>query len=175
MVALAPVAALVFTVADGNLRRTAVNRLLRIPFLRRRHEMFELCRVYRLLVMLTASGTSMVRALQVVRGAVSALYASRADRALALVERGTSVSVALREAGLATQVSVRLLAAGEQTGGMTQAMARIAEMHEQQLARDIDWALKVLEPLLMLGIGLAVGAAVLLLYLPIFELASAFN
>jgi len=50
-------------------------------------------------------------------------------------------------------------------------MERIAAFYDEELARWIDWFTKLFEPILMLLIGLVIGVVVLLLYMPIFELA----
>ena len=50
-------------------------------------------------------------------------------------------------------------------------MERIAAFYDEELSRWIDWFTRLFEPILMLFIGLVIGAVALLLYKPIFELA----
>jgi general secretion pathway protein F len=50
-------------------------------------------------------------------------------------------------------------------------MERIASFYDEELARWIEWFTRLFEPILMLFIGLVIGVVVLLLYMPIFELA----
>jgi len=50
-------------------------------------------------------------------------------------------------------------------------MERIAEFHDEEISRWIDWFVRLFEPLLMAAIGLVIGAIVILMYMPIFELA----
>ena len=52
------------------------------------------------------------------------------------------------------------------------ALDRLADIHDQELERAIERAGRLIEPVLMLGIGLAVGSIVVLMYLPIFQLAA---
>ena len=54
---------------------------------------------------------------------------------------------------------------------MGEMMERVAEFHEQELARWIDWFSRLFEPLLMAFIGLVIGTIVVMMYMPIFELA----
>jgi general secretion pathway protein F len=54
---------------------------------------------------------------------------------------------------------------------MGEMMERIAAFYDEETARWIDWFTKLFEPLLMLAIGLVIGLVVLLLYMPIFDLA----
>src|SRR5690606_20965508 len=71
-----------------------------------------------------------------------------------------------------SRVSVRMLRAGEQAGNLGQMMERTADFHDEQIARWIDWFVRLFEPLLMTFIGLLIGIIVILMYIPIFELAS---
>ena len=73
--------------------------------------------------------------------------------------------------GLATPVALRMLTVGERAGNMGEMMERIAAFHEQEIAQWIDWFTKMFEPLLMVFIGLVIGGIVILMYMPIFELA----
>jgi len=56
---------------------------------------------------------------------------------------------------------------------MSELMERIATYLEDDLARWVDWFMRLFEPVLMLAIGAVIGAVVLLMYMPILELAGA--
>jgi general secretion pathway protein F len=73
--------------------------------------------------------------------------------------------------GLTTPVAMRMLRVGERGGNMAEMMERIAVFHDDDIARWIDWFTKLFEPLLMAFIGIVIGVVVVLMYLPIFELA----
>ena len=77
----------------------------------------------------------------------------------------------IRGCGLTTAVATRLLRVGERSGEMPEMMDRIAVFHDEELARWIDVVTKLFEPLLMAAIGVIIGVIVVLMYLPIFELA----
>ncbi len=64
-----------------------------------------------------------------------------------------------------------MLRVGERTGRMREMMERIAAYYEEDTARWIEWFTRLFEPMLMLVIGGLIGGIVLLMYLPIFELA----
>ena len=51
-------------------------------------------------------------------------------------------------------------------------MERIASFYDEEIARTVEWFSRMFEPALMLFIGLVIGGIVILMYLPIFELAS---
>jgi general secretion pathway protein F len=66
---------------------------------------------------------------------------------------------------------MRMLRVGERTGDMAGMMDRIAAFHDEELARWVDWFTKLFEPLLMAVMGIMIGGIVVLMYMPIFELA----
>jgi general secretion pathway protein F len=64
-----------------------------------------------------------------------------------------------------------MMTVGEQGGRMGEMMDRIARFYDEETARFVDAFTRVFEPLLMAVLGLAVGAVVVLMYMPVFELA----
>jgi general secretion pathway protein F len=92
-----------------------------------------------------------------------------------LIEEGKPMSAALAAAGLATPVASRMMAVGERGGDMGQMFMQIARFHDDEVARYIDWFTRAFEPLLMAVLGSAVGLVVVLMYMPIFELAGSIN
>src|SRR5204862_6682350 len=81
------------------------------------------------------------------------------------------ISVALTSTGLATPVATRMLTVGERSGQMGEIMDRIARSYDDETARFVEVFTRVFEPLLMTVLGLAVGLVVVLMYMPVFELA----
>src|SRR5207253_613089 len=65
----------------------------------------------------------------------------------------------------------RVPAVGEKGGNMGEMLEQIAAFHDEELARWVDWFTRLFEPVLMALIGLAIGVIVVLMYMPIFELA----
>ena len=81
------------------------------------------------------------------------------------------MSAALNAAGLATPVAARMMSVGERSGDMGKMFTEIARFHDDEVARYVDWFTRAFEPILMAVLGVAVGAVVVLMYMPIFELA----
>ena len=96
----------------------------------------------------------------------------RLRRAVALVREGRSLSGALHDAQLADPVATSMLTVAERTGTLAEILERIALFHESALQRSVEMTSRLFEPILMIGIGLVIGAIVVLMYLPIFDLAS---
>lgn len=154
--------------------RAALTRLAwRTPAIGNHLRTFELARFYRSLGMLLAGGIPVVQALGMVSGLLSAHLRQGADVALEALRRGERISAAFAQGDLSTPVAARLLRVGEKSGRMGDMMERTALFHDEEMARWVDWFTRLFEPLLMVFIGLTIGLVVVLLYMPIFELAGA--
>ena len=87
------------------------------------------------------------------------------------VAEGRALSDAFERHGLSTPIARRLLRVAERSGAMGEMLERTATFHDEDIAQEIEWAVRLAEPLLMVGIGIVIGFVVLLMYAPIFELA----
>lgn len=143
----------------------------RIPAIGERVRLYQLSRLYRTLGMLLRGGIPVVTAIDMAKGLLGAGMQSRLSVAARDIREGVSLSQAMDRHQLATPVSSRLLRVGERTGEMGEMMERTAEFLDEELARWIDWFTKLFEPLLMAFIGIVIGLIVVLMYMPIFELA----
>ena len=74
-------------------------------------------------------------------------------------------------AGLSTAIADQMMVVGERSGQMGEIMDRIARFYDDETARFVEVFTRVFEPLLMTALGLAVGLVVVLMYMPVFELA----
>jgi general secretion pathway protein F len=92
-------------------------------------------------------------------------------RVIAAVSEGQPISNALQREGFTTVVSERLLSVGERSGQMGDMLERAADFMDEELERSVDRATRLMEPLMMIVIGVLIGGIVMLMYLPIFELA----
>jgi len=152
--------------------RAALTRLAwRTPAIGEHLRTFELARFYRSLGMLLVGGIPIVSALGMVSSLLSAHLRAGATTAMDAMRRGESISAAFALGELTTPVAARLLRVGEKSGRMGEMMERIAIFHDEEMARWVDWFTRLFEPLLMVFIGLTIGLIVVLLYMPIFELA----
>jgi general secretion pathway protein F len=146
-------------------------QLWRVPAVGSRMKTYQLARLYRTAGMLLKAGIPAVRALDMVRELLAAHLRPSLMRAKTMVEQGQPMSAALGAAGLATPVAARMMSVGEKSGDMGEMFTQIARFHDDEVARFIDWFTRAFEPLLMAVLGVSVGAIVILMYMPIFELA----
>lgn len=139
--------------------------------LRERWRDYVLARFYRTVGLLLQGGIPVVTALGMARELLGEAWRPALDWAVLEVRNGVALSEALERAQLAPPVASDLLRIGEKTGDMGEKMIRIADFQDEETARWADWFLRLFEPLLMLVMGLFIAFIVVLLYMPIFELA----
>ncbi|MYN05050.1 type II secretion system F family protein [Pseudoduganella sp. DS3] len=153
-------------------RSGAMARLLgRLPGVGERVRIYELSRLYLTLGMLSEGGITILNAIDTVQGMVSVNVQQGLQGARAMIEAGLPLSAAFEANGLTTPISLRMLRVGERTGEMGAMLTQSAAFYDGEISRWIDRFTRTFEPLLMAGIGLVVGAIVVLLYMPIFDLA----
>jgi len=154
-----------------NVRRWIGTRLWSVPAIGERMRLYQLARFYRTLGMLLRGGTPVVTALDMAAGLLSP--ALRASLALAAqsIREGRAISDAMSANNLTTPVALRMLRVGERSGRMDEMMERIAAFYDDEISRWVDWFTRLFEPLLMAVIGVVIGGIVVLMYLPVFELA----
>jgi len=162
---------LFFGLSQASVRRWIIQFIWRIPALGKRLRIFQLARFYRTLGMLLKGGTSIIVALDSVAGLLDVALQAKMKQASLAIQEGQTISMAMEQADLTTPIALRMLRVGERGGRIGDMMERIAAFYDEELARWIDWFTKLFEPILMLFIGLVIGVVVLLLYMPIFELA----
>lgn len=152
-------------------RRYLVDWLWRMPALGERLRIYQLARFYRTLGMLLRGGIPVVTALEMVDGLLQPVLRERLQLARQDVSEGMPISTVMENRGLTTPVAVRMLRVGERSGQMGEMMERIGNFYDDEIARWVDWFTRLFEPILMTGIGLFIGVIVVLMYMPIFELA----
>jgi general secretion pathway protein F len=172
MLAALGVAASVFVTWRGVRSGRLVQVLLHLPVLGEHVRLYGLSRLYLTVSMLLANGLPIRAAIDAAVTVVphklrSELLAARDD-----IVSGQAISTAFRCHGLTTVISARLLQAGEHAGDLARMFEQAAAFYESSNARFLQRFTRAFEPLLMVAIGLVVGVIVLLLYMPIFDLAA---
>ncbi len=149
----------------------AARQLWHIPAIGERMRVYQLARFYKTLGMLLRGGIPVVKALEMVDGLLQPHLRPRVRAAAALIREGKTISTAMETEGLTTAVGNRMLRVGERTGLMGEMMERIGNFHDEEVARWVEWITKLIEPLLMAVIGGVIGGIIILMYMPIFQLA----
>jgi general secretion pathway protein F len=167
----AVVTAAIYGLRQAQVKARIENALWKLPAIGERLKLYQLARFYRTIGMLLRGGTPLLAALQMSSELLHPLLRERLAAASRSVSEGRPVSESMEANGLTTTIAMRMLAVGEKSGNMGEMMERIAEFHDDEISRWVDWFTRLFEPLLMATIGLVIGAIVVLMYMPIFELA----
>jgi general secretion pathway protein F len=166
-------AASIYVFTRPTLRAALERRMWHLPAIGEQLRIYQLARFTRTVAMLLKGGIPLVTALDMTDELLrQPVLKSGLVTAKRLIREGRSVADTFAAQGLATEVGTRLLVVGERSGELGEVMERIAGFYDEEIARTVEWFSRLFEPALMLFIGLVIGGIVILMYLPIFELAS---
>ncbi len=169
---VATTAGLIYMLTRPQIRAWLSQKLWALPTVGEYLRTYQLAQFVRTLAMLLEGGIPLVKALDMTHDLLpQPALATGLEKARQAIAEGQSLSEAFRQNGLATSVGVRLLVVGERGGDLAQVMDRIAAFYDAEVARAVAWFSRLFEPILMLLIGLVIGGVIILMYLPIFELA----
>ena len=128
----------------------------------------------RTLATIFAGGTPLVDALSLARGAISNRYVSvGVAGAVAEIREGTTLAAALDRPKVFPKLAVEMLSVGEETGSLPTMLHDVAEFYEGDLDLRLTQLTTWIEPVLLLIMGVLVGAIVIIMYLPVFQMAGA--
>jgi general secretion pathway protein F len=160
-----------YAITRKSVRDWAWDRLRSVPVLARHVLVYDLARFYRSLGMLLRGGIPVVQALGMTSGVLPISLRAKLAAATNDIREGKPMSSAMDRHELTTPVALRMLRVGERSGQMGEMMERIASFYDEEIARWVDRLSRLIEPVLMAVIGIVIGTVVVLMYLPIFELA----
>lgn len=122
---------------------------------------------------LFAAGIPLRQTLEAAGGATGHTTYTETIAALqADVTAGQTVSVALARARVFPPMVVQMAAVGEESGSLDSLMAKVADYYEQEVAETIARLSNLVEPVLMVVLGLLIGGVVIAMYLPVFRMGS---
>jgi len=136
----------------------------------------EVARLTRTLGTCLKSGIPVTTALGITRRVVqNQVVANAVGKVQEQIERGDTIANAIRSTGLFPPVVFHLLATGQMTGSIENAMTEIAEMYETEVENSVRTLTTLLEPLILLVMGAVVGFIVLSVLLPIYQINQGLN
>ena len=120
------------------------------------------------------SGVPLVESLETVAGATgNTVYEKAVHRIRDDVSVGYPLNLSMRQVNLFPHMVVQMTAIGEEAGALDTMLFKVAEYHEQEVNNAVDALSSLIEPMIMIFLGVVVGAMVIGMYLPIFKLAAA--
>lgn len=160
-------------VASGRARSALFGWVLRQRHIGHYVHLVYVARLYRTTGTLVEGGIPFPRALQMAAELLPPRLRGVALAAWRQVLEGIAPAAALAAQGLMTPVAEQLLQVGERSGDLGAMLLKAAAFHEGETSRAIERFMRALEPVVMTVLGVGIGAIVIVMYLPIFELASA--
>ena len=94
------------------------------------------------------------------------------DEVYTSVKRGGSIAAPIGEAEIFPPMVGHMVAVGEETGQLDEMLSKVADFYEAEVDNAVDAMSSLLEPLIMVILGVLVGGLVIAMYLPIFKLGS---
>jgi type IV pilus assembly protein PilC len=117
-------------------------------------------------------GIPLVQALETSgRSLGTVLLKKTLERAAVLVREGKSLSASLTTTGIFPPLAIDMMEVGESTGALPQMLSSVAEFYEEDVSTRMSALLSLIEPLIMIFMGIFVAFVLVALYLPIFSLA----
>lgn len=145
------------------------NNKMRMPIFGELIQKSTIARFSRTLATLLQGGIPVVQALQSAGPtAGSDLLKNAVNRAVEKIEAGKNISSPLEESGLFPPMVINMIAIGEEAGTLPELLDKVAEFYEEDVATMTKNLGSVIEPIMLILIGIIVGGMLLSLYLPIF-------
>lgn len=147
--------------------------MLKIPVVGQILHNAAIARFARTLAVTFRAGVPLVEALDTVAGATgNVVYEKAVYRIRDDVSVGYQVNMAMKQVNLFPHMVVQMTAIGEEAGALDTMLVKVAEFYEQEVNNAVDALSSLLEPLIMVILGVIVGGMVVAMYLPIFKLAA---
>jgi type IV pilus assembly protein PilC len=145
---------------------------LRLPFfgvLLQEYALSTFCRTFSITL---ASGIPVVQAMQMSQGTLNnRVQEKRLANAVKRIEEGARISEALEQTGNFPIIALRMIGVGESSGSLVDMLADVADYYEDEVERRLDRLTTMVEPLMMMTMGLLIGGIVVAMYIPIFQMA----
>ncbi|MBW2451856.1 MAG: type II secretion system F family protein [Deltaproteobacteria bacterium] len=145
---------------------------LRLPFFGKLLSEYAISTFCRTFATTLSSGIPIVHSMQMARGTLNNRWMEHhLTAAVKRIQEGTKISEALEQSETFPIIALRMIGVGETSGSLAEMLSDIAEYYEREVERRLDRLTTMIEPVMMLTMGLLIGAIVVAMYIPIFQLA----
>ena len=154
-------------------RRQVDRTLLKMPILGILLQKIAVARFCRTLATLISSGVPILDGLEITaRTSGNAIIEDAIMAVRKGVESGLTIAQPLKESGVFPPMVVQMIGVGEQTGALDAMLSKIADFYEEEVDQAVANLLTLMEPVMILFLGVTVGGIVIAMYLPLFDLIS---
>lgn len=157
-------------------RRMIEDVVLRVPLLGKLWRNVAVVHVARTLSVLLGSGVPILRSLDIAQKVSGLQRMVRAlEEAQSSIREGHTLADPLERSGMFPRLVSNMVGVGEVTGSLDTALGNVADLFEREVDRDVSAFTAVLEPLIIVVLGIGIGFIVVAMYLPIFSMPSVFD
>jgi type IV pilus assembly protein PilC len=170
---VAAVAAFVTWLKQGANRRRFDKWTLSIPMLGPIAQMFATSQAARTLATLLGGGIPLVNAIDVSARSIGNRYmAQQLTTAAQQVREGRALAAAMMQSGAFPDVAVKMVEVGESTGALQEMLNSLSEFYDEEIETSLTRFITIVEPTLLVIMGIIIAALLLSLYMPLFNLSS---
>ena len=157
-------------------RRRLDRWILKLPMLGSIAQKFSTSQGARTLATLLGGGIPLVNALDVTSRSLSNQHmAAELVKAAQQVREGRSLAATLQESGSFPDVAIKMVEVGESTGALQEMLNSLADFYDEEIETNLGRFVTVIEPVLLVIMGIVIAGLLLSLYLPLFNLSSALS
>ncbi|HUE18065.1 MAG TPA: type II secretion system F family protein, partial [Planctomycetaceae bacterium] len=149
---------------------------LKVPILGKIIEKSIVARTARTLGTLISSGVPILEALIIARDtAGNAVFRRAFDNIYAAIREGESMAIPLKEAHIVDDMVVNMVDVGEETGALDTMLYKIADVYDEEVSVLVEGLINLLEPIMVVILGLIVGFIVIALFMPLIKLLNSLS
>lgn len=145
--------------------------LLRTPVLGNLVRKSAVARFTRTLGTLLSSGVSIIEALEITaKTAGNLVIANAIGRSVVSIAEGDTITAPLKETGVFPPMVTQMISVGEKTGGLDEMLNKIADFYDEEVDEAVTALTSVIEPIIIVFMGIIIGAIMIAMYLPMFDI-----
>jgi general secretion pathway protein F len=166
------IALVVMAYRNGSLQRLLLRVIGSFKFAQYYLRLYQLARIYQTMSMLLKGGYTLSDAIPLAQNlAFEAKLKQQIEATRLAIMEGKRLSTAFADNNLTDNVTSRMLQVGERSGNLAKIMDIIAHTYRQEFTLFIERATRLAEPILLMIVGLMIGGIIILMYMPVFDLA----
>ncbi|WP_092485016.1 type II secretion system F family protein [Candidatus Ichthyocystis hellenicum] len=158
-------------IQNHSFRKKFITRIMSIKFIDEKFTIYRRAGFSRALAMLLESGVDLPQSLRLANDILCREEKDKLFLVIEEIEQGKTLSSSLEKHKLSDQITSSLISIGEKSGSLPKMLLKSAIFNEKYFSRWVDRTTKIAEPLIMSTLGLMVGGILILMYMPILDLA----
>jgi len=147
--------------------------ILRVPGLGQVARKFSISQAARTLATLLGGGIPLVNALEVAARSIKNRYIARELQVAGQqVREGRALAAAMNDTGAFSDVAIKMVEVGESTGALQEMLNSLADFYDEEIETNLGRFITLIEPILLIVMGLVIAGLLLSLYMPLFNIAA---